>query len=155
MGSSRAAKRRRKTVHTKEQVGLRRKRKPPQAVQLPGTTEHSSWLEDTTLNRNYRALGLASDPNAGFGRVNPVVRPAAQVEAVVGPKLADLAVTDADAMRECTGKPLAKGHRAPRRLTAKQLVRRPTVASCELPLTRRCRASWAPWWRHTGTMLRR
>ena len=81
------------------------------------------------MNRNYRALGLANDPNPGFGRVNPQVRPAAELEEEEGEKLADLAVTDEEAMRICTGRSLAKGHRLPKRLTAKQLVRRPLRCS--------------------------
>ena len=87
------------------QVGLRKPRnKKPVAVVLPGTEERrvspavcssafasaapatltggsrtwprsTPWESEETLPRNYKALGLAADPNGAFGRVNPVRRP--------------------------------------------------------------------------------
>jgi hypothetical protein len=32
------------------------------------------WEKETTLSRNYKALGLSNDPNGAYGRTNPVKR---------------------------------------------------------------------------------
>lgn len=55
----------------KVQVGLKRKKKKaarPQPVVLPGRSEIAEWDEKATLTANYRALGLAANPNFMGGR---------------------------------------------------------------------------------------
>lgn len=158
------------------QVGLKKEKRPPGAVLLPGTQQacvtwlrlclaadaaglRTAWAQDTTLRRNYRALGLAQDPNPGFGRVNPQQPPAEEGETAgqdAEPTLGQLAHCDPDALRVATGQHLPKGQRPPKKLTKMQLVRSVCLLSraCSPP-DARGRASWARWWKLTGTTWRR
>jgi len=145
MGSSRKAKARHASVHTKVRVGLRKAKKAtPAPVILPGTTDATRWTEDATLRRNYRALGLALDVNPAHGRNDPVVPPR-EDDGDDGeePKLAQTAVTDEESLRVALCLPLAAGQvRPPKLLTEKQLVCG-VAASVWCLVSRDCPASGA------------
>ena len=109
---------------------------------------HSTpWDKESTLSRNYKALGLARDPNEAHGRLNSVKRAAAAEEdaedvcvvlrcavrttcaealarrAQAEPTLGEQAQTDEEGLRVALGQHLPRGQRPPRQLTATQLVR--------------------------------
>ena len=119
MGSSRKAKARKKSVHTKVRVGIKKPVKPPAAVLLPGTEQTTSWAKRQTLETNYKSLGLALDPNGARGRSAPVQKPPADADGA--PTLGSLAKTDEEELRVVTGGRLARGNRPPQQLTATQL----------------------------------
>jgi hypothetical protein len=105
------------------------------------------WDKESTLSRNYKALGLARDPNEAHGRLNSVKRAAAEEEeaedvsglwccavrlkcaetraccAQAEPTLGEQAQTDQEGLRVALGQHLPRGQRPPRQLTATQLVR--------------------------------
>lgn len=57
---------------------LRSLRCAPLLTRAPGARARSTpWDKETTLRRNYKALGLACDPNGEHGRLNSVKRVAA------------------------------------------------------------------------------
>jgi len=105
-------------------------------TRTPGARARSTpWDKDRTLSRNYKALGLACDPNEAHGRVNPVKRAAEEEGAE--PTLGELAQTDQEGLRLALGQHLPRGQRPARRLTATQLVRRARHGSACFALTRR------------------
>ena len=80
------------------------------------------WEKGLTVTTNYKALGLALDPNGSHGRTAPLRQAAAEAAAPGGePTLGAQAEADAEELRIVTGGHLPKGHRPPRRLTATQL----------------------------------
>jgi hypothetical protein len=71
---------------------------------------------------NYKALGLALDPNGAHGRTAPLRKAAAEAAEPGGElTLGAQAEADAEELRIVTCGHLPKGHRPPRRLTATQL----------------------------------
>ena len=145
---SRKARARRKNVHTKVRVGKKKPVKPPATVVLPGTEQQcvclfvrgptpcndltrclcllaarTPWEKGQTVVTNYKALGLALDPNGAHGRTAPLRKAAAKAAEPGGepPTLGAQAEADEEEMRIATGGHLPKGHRPPRRLTATQL----------------------------------
>jgi hypothetical protein len=138
---------------------LRSLRCAPLLTRTPGARARSTpWDKETTLRRNYKALGLACDPNGEHGRLNSVKRVAAaqqeteeaeEVSALrlgaapsllaltrapqAEPTLGEQAQTDEEGLRVALGQHLPRGHRPPRQLTATQLVRPERIWRSWLP----------------------
>jgi hypothetical protein len=124
----------------------------------PLPARSTPWDNESTLSRNYKALGLARDPNEAHGRQNSVKRAAAEEEdaedvsvlrwcavrlteaetrarcAQAEPTLGEQAQTDEEGLRVALGQHLPRGQRPPRQLTATQLVR-PERGACTRELT--------------------
>lgn len=124
MASSRSAKNKRKTTHTKVKVGLRKKRtasKKPVETLLPGTAEPCGWATDASHATNYSSLGLSGNASGKTGRAHGVrasAREASTGDVQGSASLGAQALqnADADLLRVAMGKHLPAGVKPPRAL---------------------------------------